>query len=441
MEMPGENIISEIKNKETKNKEAENQLKEAENQLKKAGSIDVLTGRVCYFSLAGNLALQAFNDIKCSSFKTKEKKRAKLKREFEQRLFLAILMFDKVVMHCSDPLRSELVLEVLEENIQWIEEGRILFVFSHHITNIREDYRKYIEGKIKDYSDGFYSENEAVSLRQEHINDNYYERVISLLEKTDYLVRRSGDESYSFDKLVIKDLTSGVQTENVIIDSVADLPQVLSLNLTLFQLLHMRHLRCNEDGEKETGKFVFPQEIVEEVIEHIRDCLGQENVIARSAIVDALEEGIKKKATLSRLQKKVLKVVALRMDILYCKMNSGEKLILEFHPSYENGSNYQIDCFNEYLKMVAGVNTPILLTHQRTDKILKVDELDSFRMIFLNCMADMREHMKLSQLNSNDSNQYREKLLELFKIVVAQNEGIRNRRPMDSIRKILKEAM
>ena len=429
--MPGERVSTIIDNSRVEKKLGK----------KKTIEIDGLSERVCYFSLAGNLALDAFSKIKYSTF-TKERRRSKLKKDFSQRLFLAVLMFDKVVMHCSDPLRSEIVLEVLEENLQWIKDGRILFVFSHHIIDIRKDYKIYINNKIKEYSEGFHSEKEAESFRQEHIDDEYYERVINLLEQTDYLVHKPSTESYSFDKLVIRDLMAQAQTENVIIDSHADLPQVLSLNLTLFQLLHMRYLKCNDDEEKEVGKFVFPQDIVDDVIEKIKDCLEQENTIARSAIVDSLEDEIKKKgSTVTKLQKKVLKAVSLRMDILYCKMNSGEQLILEFHPSYENGSNYQIDCFNEYLKIIAQSRTPILLTHQITDKILRVDDLDYFRLVFLNCMADMREHMKLSQINSNDANQYREKLLELFNIVAFQNEGIRNRKPMNSIKDILKEAI
>lgn len=408
---------------------------------KKIIGIDELSERVCYFSLAGNLALDAFCKIKYSTF-TKEKRRSKLKKAFSQRLFLAVLMFDKVVMHCSDPLRSEIVLEVLEENIQWIKDGRILFVFSHHIINIRDDFKVYINNKIKEYSEGFHSEKEAESLKQEHIDHEYYERVISLLENAAYLVHKSNKDSYSFDKLVIRDLTSQVQTENVIIDSHSDLPQVLSLNLTLFQLLHMRCLSCKEEEERDVGKFVFPQDIVDDVTEKIKDCLEQENTIARSAIVDSIEEEIRKKSNrITKLQKNVLKAVSLRMDILYCKMNSGEQLILEFHPSYENSSNYQIYCFNEYLKIIAETTTPIPLTSQITNKILCVDDLDYFRMVFLNCMADMREHMKLSQINSNDFNQYREKLLELFNIVAVQSEGIRNRKPMNSIKKILEEAM
>ena len=116
--MPGERVSTIIDNSRVEKKLGK----------KKTIEIDGLSERVCYFSLAGNLALDAFSKIKYSTF-TKERRRSKLKKDFSQRLFLAVLMFDKVVMHCSDPLRSEIVLEVLEENRQWIKDGRILFVF------------------------------------------------------------------------------------------------------------------------------------------------------------------------------------------------------------------------------------------------------------------------------------------------------------------------
>ena len=415
-----------------------------ENRARQRRKIEIneLSGRVCYFSLAGNLALEAFSQIRYSTFRDEKRRRNKLKGDFTQRLFLAVLMFDKVVMHCSDPLRSEIVLEVLEENLEWINEERILFIFSHHINDIRKDFKIYINNKISEYSEGFHSEKEAESLKQNHMNDAYYERVISLLENVNCLVLKPSKKSYAFDKLVLKDLSSQAQAENVIMDSNVDSPQVLSLNLTLFQLLHMRYLKCNDDEEKEVGKFVFPQDIVDDVIEKIKDCLEKENTIARSAIVDSLEDEIKKKgSTVTKLQKKVLKAVSLRMDILYCKMNSGEQLILEFHPSYESGSNYQIDCFNEYIKIVAKKNKSVLLTHEITDKILHKEDLDFFRMVFLSCMVDMREHMKLSQINSNAPNEYREKILELFNVVALQNNMIRSEKSMNSIREILEEVV
>lgn len=408
---------------------------------KEAVDINKMEGRVCYFSLAGDLALNTFSDNKLSTF-SKDKRRNRLKSEFTQRLYLAILMFDKVVMHCSDPLRSEIVLEVLEEHVQWIESGHIVFIFSNHIKNIRDDYKKYIEDKIKEYSEGYCSEKEAESLKQGHINTGYYERVIDLLEKTKYLIRKPDKDKYSFDRLVVDDLERQTQTENVIIDSFARLPQILSLNLSLYQLLHVRHLKCKEYEENEVGRFVFPQDIVDDVVEKIRECLEQGNIIARSAIVDSLVEKIKDKGSeITKLQKNVIKAITLRMDILYCKMNSGEQLILEFHPSYELRNNYQLDCFKEYLKIISAEEKEFLSSVKIINKILQDNALDIFRMVFLNCMSDTREHMNLAQININNSKQYTQALLELFHLVAVQNEKVMHLETMNSIINILKEAI
>ena len=55
-----------------------------QNKEKQSISIDDLNGRVCYFSLSGDLALKAFYNIKFSTFK-KDNGRKKLKNELTQR--------------------------------------------------------------------------------------------------------------------------------------------------------------------------------------------------------------------------------------------------------------------------------------------------------------------------------------------------------------------
>lgn len=119
---------------------------------KKILSVDELDGRVCYFSLSGNLALQAFEDIRLSTFSPIARK-SKLRQALTDRFYFAVLMFDKVVLHCSDPLRSEIVLEFLEDHIQWIKVGRIVFIVSNHINNVKDDYENYIHQKIQEYSE------------------------------------------------------------------------------------------------------------------------------------------------------------------------------------------------------------------------------------------------------------------------------------------------
>ena len=125
-------------------------------------SVDRLEGRICYFSLTGDLAIKAFETIKLSTFQT-DTKRKKLHDELIKRLDIAILMFDKVILHCSDPFRNEIVLSVLEERMDFIKSGKICFIFSTAIQDVRKDYFKYIDEKIKDYEDGFYSIREQES--------------------------------------------------------------------------------------------------------------------------------------------------------------------------------------------------------------------------------------------------------------------------------------
>lgn len=382
---------------------------------KESISVDNISGRICYFSLTGNLALKAFEDIRFSTF-TKDVKRERLKKELKERLYFAVLMFDTIVLHCSDPLRSELVLETLEENESLITNGKIVFLFSDHIKNIEEDYRKYIDRKIREYSEGFHSRNEADSLKQPHINEEYYTRVISILKKTTLMVRKSKDKSYDFDKLVLNDISKPKQHEQIVIDSSLELSKILSLSLSLEQLLHVRIWIRNADDTTGKCEFLFPQSIIENVIDEIEEHLTQRNTISRSAIVDVIKDTLEEKPT--KKQKNVLKAIALRMDVLYCKMNSGKQLVLEFHPNYEPRSIYQLKCFKEYLKILSNNDKEIILTHDTINQILESEYLYKFRMCFISSMADMHEYMNLSQTDLTDNN---DEYINIFVDILAKN--------------------
>lgn len=397
--------------------------------------VNSLKGRVCYFSLSGDLALKAFEEIKFSTFR--RNKKARLKTELVNRLYFAVIMFDIVVMHCSDPLRSELVLNILEENRQWVKSGKVVFIFSSQIKDIRKDYRQYIDKKISDYSDGYYTEKEAESLKQDHITEEYYERVISLLEETPFLIRKPRNQKNSFDKLVLRDLNSQVHHERVIADSQSDISQILSLDLSLHQLLNVRLLNLAKNDSNGEIEFAFPLNVVKEVSTQIDAHLEQGNIIARSAIVDAISE--KDPENVSEKQRQnILKAITLRMDVLYCRMNSGKQLILEFHPSYENRSIYQTDCFFEYLSCIAEHDMKDGLRHDIIDKMLQDDHIDQFRQLYLACMADTKECMSLIQTNANDTSQYHEDLVKLFKDIVQSRYSDLTRTQFDSIGKYLR---
>jgi len=357
-------------------------------------NIDDIEGRVCYFSLSGDLALKAYEENALSSINRENKKRHRLKVDVTQRLYMAVVMFDKVVMHCSDPLRSREILEILESHYQWIEEGRILFIFSHHIQNIQQDYRNYIKMKRQEYSEEINAKKEADSLNQEHMSDDYYERVIKILSASKFMVRKSNDPLCFFPNLVKKDLEKA--PEIIIVEADSKLSQIPVFKMSLYQLLHAKQL--GKDGR--SGRPVFPEDIVDGdngVTESIEACLNQSTPIARSAIVDMLQKGIKKKGKKpTQLQKRFLKAITLRMDILYCKMNCGKQLILEFHPIYENNSIYQADFFKEYVCLITKNDTKKELAYDTINTLLHMDNLHDLRLGFLACMADTIEELNFS---------------------------------------------
>lgn len=356
---------------------------------------------MCYFSLAGDLALKAYKELALSAIK-KEQRAAKLKRDVQQRLYYSVLMFDTVTMHCSDPLRSEMIFEILTEHRDWIEKGWIAFIYASNIYNVRTDYRKYIQRKIDGYSElDAFCEPEMKSLMQDHMTDKYYNDVISLLDSSNYIIRKPLESEYKFTNFVKNDLNSEVR-QIVISSKPSDRASVDASVMTLYQLINIKY------ADELSGKLesVFPESIIEKVLETIEEHLDQGIMVARSAIVSMIQDCFKIKGKdLSRLQKNVLKAITLRMDILYCKMNSGQCLILEFHPSYEPHSSYQIKHFTQYCRQIGYKGRSPDITKETIDRILSCDknEIMAFRECYLACVSDARELMQLNGVKDSFS--------------------------------------
>ena len=128
--------------------------KQCDDAYQKSGKIVLqvndLEKRVCYFSLAGDQALKAFEKFHIEG-QDSEGSYKKLKAQVTQRLYFAVIMFDIVILHCSDPLRSPLIKEILNDHIDWIETGRIRFIASNDINDWQQDYEKYINRKYTEY--------------------------------------------------------------------------------------------------------------------------------------------------------------------------------------------------------------------------------------------------------------------------------------------------
>lgn len=357
---------------------------------KKILHVNELEKRICYFSLAGDQALKAFEEYYFEEQDPKEHYES-LKAMVTQRLYFAVIMFDIVILHCSDPLRSPLIKEILNEHIDWIEKGRICFIASEVINDWQQDYNKYIDRKYDEYQTGYFARLEAESLRQKHITEAYKQSVCDLLSKSKYYIRKDSTASSQFGELLKGDIKHS--NEQIVIgqDSEEDnlFAQVkqFAVEKTVYQLLHAQYYSGNTNNNINIQN-VFAPEKVSQVFTQIRKALEKGQAVARPALVEAIRKQIDGP---SELQEALLDAITLRMDLLYCRMNAGKHLILEFHPSYERQTLYRLECFNLYLKKFEYRCSLDSLTMETVDKMINSDEIDDFRRIFLASMADTHE--------------------------------------------------
>lgn len=371
------------------------------NPEKKDIQVNDLEGRVCYFSLAGDQALKAFEKYYIDE-QDKDKHYKELKVNVTKRLYFAVIMFDIVILHCSDPLRSPLVKEILTDHAEWIIEGRIRFIANGDISDWEKDYNKYIDRKYDAYQRGFYASLEAESLRQPHINEGYKQSVVDLLNKSGYYIRKDSTSSSQFTALLKEDIKHN--NENIVIaldceeDNMFANVKQFAVEKTVYQLLHARYYEGNASSNIQN---VFDPNKVDSIFRQIRKALERGQAVARPALVEAIREQID---NLTELQEAFLDAITLRMDLLYCRMNAGKHLILEFHPSYELQTLYKLDCFNFYLKRFGHRHSLDSLTMEKVNQMVNSDEIHDFRKIFLASMADTHEQnnftIKLWSINT-----------------------------------------
>lgn len=352
-------------------------------------SVNMLSpDRVCYFSLSGDQAIEAIK--KHYNWDDNE-----LKNEIQHRLYFAIMIFDIVLIHSSDPLRNQVVKNILEENLEWIEKGRIRFIANKDINNWESDYDNYINRKVNEYrNDGYYAQYEAETLNKDFITPDYKESVISLLKRSTHYIRKDSTIINQFSELLKIDLQN--QREKLIItleseeDNLYNGIKQFAIEKTVNQLLRAQYYIHDE----KKLEYIFNKDTVDEIFSEIRKAIDKKKPVTRTGIVVAVKEkiSISEKQRISDLQNAVLDAVILRMDLMYCRMNAGKHVILEFHPSYEQSTIYQLSCFDHYLRFFSEKLNLKTLKKENINNLLDNKVASTFfRSLFLACMAETYE--------------------------------------------------
>lgn len=391
-----------IKRKEHENGAGErNKISELE--------VSKLDGICAYFPLADCHNLKIFARKKRINGDN-QKKRDKMKCEISNRLLMALLLYDHVFMHCSDPLRDELVFEVLCSCMDFIDDESILFVFSNKIVNISNDYQKYIKNKSIEYSENDFSKTDVNSLNQKHMTDDYFAKVIELLNHTPTMLKKGKEGRIGFKTLIQNDLFPNGQEIAIIgNDNNYTFSHMRLLNLSLYQLLHLKYYKNGKVVE------VFDEGKIEDFLKEWNEsCMQDDAPFSRHTIVEQLnEECVERKQSKRRtMQRDVLDAIETRLGILYSHLNCGPHHIIDFNPSTEKRGVHSIESFNLYAKKIAKRDVDVKLTPEIVKNIRRDEEWKNFRYEFFACMSELATLTDVYQRREFDNIVPQLKLLE-----------------------------
>lgn len=187
-----------------------------------------LVGRAAYISTADVLNMALYEEETGSN-------------PFRQHLETTLLLSDIAVIHCLDPLRSRVVLDVCLDYQTFIRDGCVLLVMGNGIgQNIRRDFRPYLARRAEQYLLSGHGAGDVAGLSG---HGDTAEAVIDLTELSPYLAKRGFDGSASFLRLIREDL----RARDIISVREADTWTLAERDLTLWQLIRLE--RVNAQGQ------------------------------------------------------------------------------------------------------------------------------------------------------------------------------------------------
>ncbi|WP_157744597.1 hypothetical protein [Micromonospora viridifaciens] len=154
----------------------------------------------------------------------------------EQHIEAALLLADKVVIHCADPYRSAQVATTLSGLLPCISGGDLLFLLGENTSNPRAHFRGYIDFKIQQYGKSELGQHDVASLSQ--VDPNASDRAEMLLAASPYALIRGFSGADGFNRAVRRDLQPA---EPITICEHFAASVVSQLALTLRQLLDLAY--------------------------------------------------------------------------------------------------------------------------------------------------------------------------------------------------------
>lgn len=255
----------------------------------------------------------------------------------------ALLFGDRLIMHCADPFRSKEVYAFLNEYDELIRVGKIVFLMSQKIRDVRKDCPAYFEKKKEQYLRSGYGDKDVATFKAIFSDKAHMNKVVELLDKSKFILRRGFDGTKKFIELIKSDLK---KVEVLATDEMFDQSTLRELPLKLYQILHLQKI---DDGKYRY--FIGDKKRVNTLIREIIDIIDSES-FSRNIFMNILRDHTRDLDNATSI-KNIIDYVSMRVSMLHLLINIGEHSFTELCAERDRTSPYNFNQLSNHLSVIS----------------------------------------------------------------------------------------
>jgi hypothetical protein len=261
----------------------------------------------------------------------------------EQHVEVALLLADKVVLHCADAYRSRRVTGIIDEFHPCITGGHLLFLLGENTQNPRIHFRGYIDHKIRQYGQSDLGKRDVASLSE--VDADAADRAERLLALSPFALIRGFSGADHFIRAAKRDLQPA---ELITIREPFSASVLGQLSLTIRQLLDLTEVSPEGKLNRVTADSATVGRLHTEV-----NRLAGHNSFSRQIFMEAL-----RRATKLSEDDPIHAAFEERVSILHLAGTTGGMPHLEVTNHRDRDSVYYYSYLLEHLSVLAEVPHP-----------------------------------------------------------------------------------
>lgn len=290
----------------------------------------------------------------------------------------ALLLGDRVILHCADLYRRGEVLALLEEFARFVESGKVVFLLGRSVGDIAKTFPAYLEMRSSIYKQAEQYSADDIELLQSKLADKtYLERVVGILTRSPVRVHRGFVATDRFSEEIVRDLQTA---EALATDSTLATSKLAKTNLTLFQLLHVRSSDEEGNSKEVYGSKAEITNAIDAVVAN-----ASKHSFSRQIILGLLREQLPDSLHPESFLERAIRT---RLSLVHLRINVGPNAFLEFHPDREKSSPFYHQHLLNHLSALADVAPHADYSSDMVRDLLHLDSWKNFVEHHLASMSD-----------------------------------------------------